>query len=184
MIRAYHLCGLWQLKDEFCYLQRDPSLMPFLPKVIDPKEIVNRARETIVPPPYEEISTSNIDEVSTASSKVKHKLRGDSQLALANEAILDKRVTLTDKGCWIVRGADDETPYAVRLFLKESCSCPAVKMCYHIVACKLMIGQDVNDDANPNMALFSQKVRQKNKEKPSGRKPPRKNDFGKMVTNG
>ena len=110
---------------------------------------------------YEEISTSNIDEVSTASSKVKHKLRGDSQLALANEAILDKRVTLTDKGCWIVRGADDETLYAVRLFPKESCSCPAVKMCYHIVACKLMIRQDVNNDANPMMVLLSQKVRQK-----------------------
>jgi len=157
--------------------------MPFLPKVIDPKEIVNKARETIVPP-YEEITVSNIEQVSTASSKVKLKLRGDSQLGLANEAILDKCVTLTDKGCWIVRGTDDETSYAVRLFPKESCSCPAIKMCYHIVACKLMIGQDVNDDAKPNTTLLSQKVRQKNKEKPSGRKPPRKNDLGKMILNG
>lgn len=95
MIRAHQLCGSWQLKDEFCYLQRDPSLIP---KVIEPKEIVNNARETIVPS-YEEISTSNIDQVSTASSKLKPKLRGDSQLALVNEAILDTRVTLTDKGC-------------------------------------------------------------------------------------
>ena len=32
------------------------------------------------------------------------------------------------------------------------------------------------------MRLLQQKVRQKNKEKPSGRKAPRKKDFGKIAT--
>ena len=46
--------------------------MPFLPKVIDPKEIVNKASKAL----YHHMSNaSNIDEVSTASSKVKPKLR-------------------------------------------------------------------------------------------------------------
>ena len=102
-------------------------------------------------------------------------------MALAHEAIRDKRVTLTEKGCWVVRAADNETPYVVRLFPKETCSCPAVKMCYHLMACKMMIGQDLYDGTKPNMTLLQQKVRQKNKEKPSGRKAPRKKDYGKIA---
>ena len=119
---------------------------------------------------------------STPSTKVNMKQKGDSQLALAHEAIQDKRVTLTEKGCWVVRAADNETPYVVRLFPKETCSCPAVKMCYHLMACKMMIGQDLHDDTKPNMTLLQQKIRQKNKEKPSGRKAPRKKDYGKIAT--
>ena len=120
---------------------------------------------------YEKVYASNDD--STPNSKENFKQKGESQLALAHEAIRDKRVTLTEKGCWVVRAADNETPYVVRLFPKETCSCPAVKMCYHLMACKMMIGQDLYDGTKPNMTLLQQKVRQKNKEKPSGRKAPR-----------
>ena len=47
------------------------------------------------------------------------------------------------------------------------------------MACKIMSGQDVRDFtfSKPNMSTLQQRVRKKNKEKPSGRKPPRKNDF-------
>ena len=45
-----------------------------------------------------------------------------------------------------------------------------------------MIGQDLYDDTKPNMTLLQQKVRQKNKKKPFGRKAPRKKDFGKIAT--
>jgi len=179
IVRAQHLCGSWQLKDEFSYLQRDSSLVPFLPKAIDATEIVAKAREAILPQ-YEEEPTGIGDPNSDTQQNIKQK--GYSQLALANEAITDKRVTLSEKGCWIVRREDDETPYAVRLFPKETCSCPAVKMCYHIMACKLMIGQEIHDDTKPNMTLLSQKIRQKSKEKPSGRKPPRKQDFRKTAS--
>ena len=179
IIRGQHLYGSWILKEEFSHLQHDSSLIPFLPKAIDPKEIVVKARETALPQ-YEEVSMANND--STPSTKVNMKQKGDSQLALAHEAIQDKRVTLTEKGCWVVRAANNETPYVVRLFPKETCSCPAVKMCYHLMACKMMIGQDLHDDTKPNMTLLQQKVRQKNKEKPSGRKAPRKKDYGKIAT--
>ena len=158
IIRGQHLFGSWHLKEEFSYLQRDTSLIPFLPKAIDPKEIVDKARENMLPQ-YEEVSTANDD--STPSSKLNVKPKGGSQLALAHEAIQDKRVTLTEKGCWVVRAADNETPYVVLLFPKETCSCPAVKMCYHLMACKIMIGQDLYDDTNPNMTLLQKKVRQK-----------------------
>ena len=39
-----------------------------------------------------------------------------------------------------------------------------------------MIGQDVDPVSNPNMTLLQQKSRRKNKEWPSGRKPPRLKD--------
>ena len=38
----------------------------------------------------------------------------------------------------MVIGTDDSTPYAVRLFPKESCTCPAAGLCYHVIACKLI----------------------------------------------
>ena len=184
-IRAYHLCGSWQFKDAFTYLQRDPSLIPFLPKGIDPKDIVNKAREGISFSCNADEPCSDTDEPSNAkSSKANSIIKGDSQLALAKEAIYDKRVMLTDKGCWMVRAADDETPYAVRLFPKESCSCPSVRMCYHIMACKLMIGQEIGELGKPNMTHLNQKIRRKNKEKPSGRKPPQmKKDFDGIISN-
>ena len=46
-MRGSHQCGSWQLKDEFLFCQRDPSLMPILPKVVNPDEIVARAKGDI-----------------------------------------------------------------------------------------------------------------------------------------
>ena len=51
-----------------------------------------------------------------------------------------------------------------------------------MMACKLMIGQEIHDDTKPNIILLSQKIKQKNNEKPSGRKPPRKQDFRKTAS--
>jgi len=127
------LCGSWDLKEEFSYLQHDSSLIPFLPKAIDAAEIVTKAREAI-PPQHEDIFAGN----DNANVGTQRKQNGYTELALVNETIRDKRVVLSEKGCWIVRREDDETPYTVRLFPKETCSCPAVKMCYHIMACKIM----------------------------------------------
>jgi len=147
--------------------------MPFLPKTMDPKDIVARVRGEIIPT-YEDFAKINVD-----STKQENKSECNSQLSLAHEAICNKRVSLTDNGCWVVIGTDGVTPYAVHLFPKETCSRSAVKMCYHLMACKLMIGQSAETftNAKPNMTLLGQKTRRKNKEGPSGRKFPRKKDF-------
>jgi len=72
-----------------------------------------------------------------------------SQLVLARETIkyfYDKHLILTDNRCWMVRAADNETPYAVQFLSKYSCSCLSVRMYYHITACKLlMIGEEICD---------------------------------------
>ena len=84
-------------------------------------------------------STENEDDDS-----VNEPMKGvpSTQLGLVYQAIQNRQVTLANSGCWMVMGADGATPYAVRLFLKEICSCPAASVCYHILACKIMIGQD------------------------------------------
>jgi len=65
----------------------------------------------------------------------------NSQLGLY-QAIQNKQVTLVNSGCWMVIGTDGTTSYVVRLFPKETCSCPAASVCFHILACKIMIGQE------------------------------------------
>lgn len=58
----------------------------------------------------------------------------------------------------MVVGTDGSTPHAVRLFPKETSTCPAAGLCYHLIACKLMIGQKVDDIVSkPNMTVLQQK---------------------------
>jgi len=179
IIRGLHQCGSWELKDEFSFCQRDPSLMPFLPKVVDPQEIVARAKGDIFCNLNNEQSidfVENENEDDNSGDQEKNRVP-NSQLGLAYQAIQDKRVSIVKSGCWMVIGTDDTTPYAIRLFPKETCSCPAVNTCYHILACKIMIGQNVDPVSNPNITLMQQKIRRKKKERPSGRKAPRAKDY-------
>ena len=64
--------------------------MPFLPKAMDPKEIVARVRGEIKPN-YEDFVKMNGD-----STKQEDKSKHNSQLSLAHEAICNKCVSLTD----------------------------------------------------------------------------------------
>ena len=178
--RAFHQCGLWVIRDEFSFCLRDPSLMPILPKVIEPSEIVSRAKGDIFCHLHEgkDSSTSGSDNFTYTDDNDNIKVnQGSSQLGLAYQAIQNKQVSLVNSGCWMVIGTDGTTPYAVQLFPKETCSYPSASTCYHILECKIMIGQNVDAVSNPNMTLLQQKSRRKNKEKPSGRKTPRLKDY-------
>lgn len=169
--RGFHQCGAMEVKDQFKFYERDPSLMPCMPKTVDPKEIVNMARGELM-----QFSNKECDDDTTVHTV---HAAANTQIGLALDALHKKHVTLADNGCWVVKGTDGTTPYAVTLFPKEVCSCPAAKTCYHLMACKLMIGQKIDDIINPNMTLLHQKNRRRQREKPSGRKAPRKNDFTK-----
>ena len=172
--RGFHQCGPWQVKPEYVFQQRDPTLLPNLPKALSPKEIVQRARGELL----SSSETENQGSCSLATnSKPCHSM---SQLGLAREAVDNKWVSLPEKGCWIVKGSDGSTPNVVTLHPKETCSCAATKSCYHIMACKLMLGQnaaDIEDSTKPNASLLHRTNRRKNKERPAGRKQPRRNDF-------
>lgn len=173
IIRGIHRCGSLEIADEYAYYQRDPTLMPSMTKAIDPKEIVERARGNCL-----QFNTNTSDkseqddpDVTTSTKSEEH-----TQIGLAIDAVKKKYVSLVDTGTWIVKSADGSKPYLVTLFPKENCSCASKKVCYHVMACRLMLGQSIEQIEKPNLTLLQQQNRRKNKEKPSGRKRPRKND--------
>ena len=67
--------------------------------------------------------------------------------------------------------------YVTTLFPKETCTCPAKKDCYHILAAKLSIGMNMEakKSAYLNLTQLRKNSRSK-KEKKSGRKRPREGD--------
>lgn len=100
----------------------------------------------------------------------------NNQIGLAHAAIADNRVQLANSGAWVVMENDGVTPSAVTLFPKETCSCHSTKTCYHVLACRLKIGLLPHDKGKVNLTELRRRYR-KTKEKPAGRKKPRKNDF-------
>ena len=88
--RAIHQLGNWNFKDE--YFQ--PSLMPFLPKVSDPKEIVDRVKSGLLPSFSIKDETELIDE--QAQSKSESTL-GNSMFSLAIDAVEKRFVILADR---------------------------------------------------------------------------------------
>ena len=75
-----------------------------------------------------------------------------------------------------VLGSGDR-PYVVRLFPRESCSCPSSGTCYHILAVKISIGSETNlmKHRTVNLNMLRKRTRAR-KDKTSGRKRPRKTD--------
>ena len=75
---------------------------------------------------------------------------------------------------------DGVTPRAVRLFPKETCSCISTITCFHITACRMMVGLPPSLKGKINATeLHRRKCRAVNK-RPAGRKRPRKEDFDGM----
>ena len=99
---------------------------------------------------------------------------------LAHNAVEKKWVSIAYPGCWVVRGTDG-VPYTVTLYPKQTCSC-SHSSCYHVMACKIMVGEEFEGTKKANAALLHQSNRRKTKEKPSGRKQPRKKDFDNDTT--
>ena len=64
--------------------------------------------------------------------------------------------------------------HAVRLFPKESCTCPSTGLCYHIMAAKLSIV--LQNPPRVNLTQLLRNTRSK-KDKTSGRKKPRHGDY-------
>ena len=81
-----------------------------------------------------------------------------------------------------VLGSGDR-PYVVRLFPRESCSCPSSGLCYHINAVKMSIGSDIDapQHRRVNLTMLRKKTRSR-KDKTSGRKRPRKTDTDRNPT--
>ena len=103
IVRGLHQCGSWELKDEFAFCERDPSLMPLLPKVINPREIVAKAKGDIAFHLNDSNDAENENEDDSAIDKLMNKAP-NSQLGLAYQAIQNKQLSLVQSGCWMVTG--------------------------------------------------------------------------------
>ena len=167
--RSIHQCGQWDIKDQYDYYKRDPSLMPQLPPSISPKDIVDRVQVDIKHEPPKAVHKENGALRSNIVS---------GQIGLAYHAISEGRVKLVDNGAWMVINSDGSTPCAVKLFPKETCSCNSTKTCLHITACRLMVGLPPTETGKASLSELRRRQR-KPKERPSGRKQPRKDDFEK-----
>ena len=68
-------------------------------------------------------------------------------------------------------------PHAVRLFPKESCTCPSTSQCYHILAVRMSVGlEDFNSCRRINLTQLRRNTHPRT-EKKTGRKAPRPGDY-------
>ena len=68
-------------------------------------------------------------------------------------------------------------PHAIRIFPKESCTCPSTGRCYHILAVKMSIGlEDMDGKQKVNLTQLRRNTRSRSQKK-SGRKAPRPGDY-------
>lgn len=67
--------------------------------------------------------------------------------------------------------------HAVRMFPKESCTCPSTSRCYHILAVRMSIGlEDLDSKCKVNLTQLRRNTCAR-REKKSGRKAPRPGDY-------
>ena len=167
--RSVHQCCQWSVKDEYNYLKREPSLIPYMDVAPNPEDNVEVVRKGVA-------VTVQVDDVRSLSGSVP----ADSEVMLARAALANQRVKLVEDGSWVVTESDRLSACAVRLFPKETCSCASTRTCHHIMACRLMLGLSVEVSGKANLSEMRRKDRQK-KERPDGKKRPRKCDFAEPL---
>ena len=132
-----------------------------------PEEIVSRIKGELNESKKESITLDNNRELPDSFS----------QEARARKLIEDNKIVHNPKlKVFTVAGSKDF--YVTKLHPKESCTCPAKKDCYHILAAKISIGMNVEPKkpAHLNLTQLRRNNRSK-KEKKSGRKRPREGDI-------
>ena len=104
-----------------------------------------------------------------------------TQAALAQLVIDQNRIIhVPEMQTFIVEGSRDEK-YAVQLFPKEKCQCPATGTCYHVMAAQKSIGLYRTPNRKVNLKALA-KNSKKTADKRSGRKRPRPLDFDYTVS--
>ena len=95
-----------------------------------------------------------------------------SQRVRAQQLITDKKISFDPSlRTFIILGSGDK-PHAVRLFPNETCTCPSMTQCYHILAAKMSISFDDDSKATKKKINLTQLRRNawSRQEKKSGRK--------------
>ena len=116
--------------------------------------------------PAENINVSNSEEntsVQGTDLKQQRSVKISSQEGHANMVIFDKGIALVpEMGGFTVKGENNKL-YAVKLFPKESCQCPATGRCYHIIAARKNI--NLPTESNKIQEFNLNKLQKKEAEK-------------------
>lgn len=79
---------------------------------------------------------------------------------------------MPEVGSFVVEGSNGNK-YSVQLYPKETCSCPSLATCYHILAVQMSIGvEDLSEKRIYNLTQLRKNSR-KRPNKNAGRKQPR-----------
>ena len=147
-------------------------------------------------PPAETISPVENHNLPSCSLKFKDMIDSESDNEESPQKIRDNNISqkslakfvLDNNGvmhvpeceAYIVKG-HNEKKYCVTLH-PETCQCPSMSRCYHILAVRMFVGLPI-DDCHSEVSLRSLSKRSlKRSDKKSGRKRPRKNDVDISVT--
>ena len=137
---------------------------------IDARNVVSDHHEDV------EVNDENV-EIRNPDTQQVPVNKPTSQRSLALAALNDNKVThVPSARTFIVEGSQG-SKYAVQLHPKETCQCPSIGTCYHIIAAKLSIGiDDTGDKRKLHMAQLRRNSR-KRQDKKAGRKRPRPCDI-------
>ena len=104
-----------------------------------------------------------------------------SQACLAKLTVENNGVTFVENQKAFIVNGNNNKKYAVALFPKETCQCPATGTCYHILAARIKIGDNISEPKKIiNLKQLSKNSLKRN-DKKSGRKKPRPNDYDKDI---
>lgn len=181
--------GDFSLRKKFKNFEKNPEDVDITPKSCHPDEILELVKGSLSlnpnqgnnlhegqgmlienkPEPILNVNSDNIQP---------QKLENNSQTSLAMKTIHDKSITLVpEMQGFMIKGTTGKK-YAVTLFPKETCQCPSTGRCYHIIAARLSIGLEAEDDKKRicNLTQLRKNSRLR-KNKKSGGKRPREGDL-------
>ncbi|XP_065642124.1 uncharacterized protein LOC124806987 [Hydra vulgaris] len=164
--RARKGTGQYELRAELKGTYEECDL--HIPDTTAPEQIVQRIKETI---------NNQFMHNTSKSLELVQDTTMITSVERANEIIRNSHIALDPKlATFIVKGSIE--PRVVKLFPKETCSCPAESRCYHILAARQAIGLSVtnNNKKQVNLTQLRRNTRKKS-DKTGGRKRPRTLDI-------
>jgi len=100
----------------------------------------------------------------------------------AKHVVANGQISLDSRlGVFTVMGSTE--PRVVRLFPKTTCSCPATATCYHILAARMAVGLNVDEQSRRINITLLRSNKRKRADKASGRKKPRVRDVDVVAAN-
>ena len=163
IVRGQHGLGKYHLHPQYRKLVNTQPLP--VENEYSPEQIVERIKGN-----PKETTTENI------APKPQKPPKALSQRERARRLIEGKKICFEPTLHTFTVIGSEEHPHVVRLFPKESCSCPSTTQCYHILAAKMCIGMESDSQKGKiNLTQLRRNVRSRT-EKKSGRKRPRPGD--------